>query len=437
MKKPTQLTVQPGGSLQGTLRVPGDKSISHRAIMLSAIAQGTSQIIGLLESDDTIVTASAFRAMGVTIEKPQPDHIIIHGVGLHGLRPPIAPLYLGNSGTSMRLLAGLMAGQAFSVEMQGDNSLSRRPMRRVTVPLSLMGAEIETSPQGTPPLMIEGGYSLHGIKYFMPIASAQIKSSLLLAGLYAQDITTVIEPAPCRDHTERMLQAFGHPITRKGAEISLPGKHQLQAATIEIPADISSAAFFIVGATIAANSQILLTHVGVNPTRIGIINILRQMGADIELQNQRTMGGEPVADIQVRTSQLHGIKIPPEQVPLAIDEFPIILIAAACAQGETILTDAEELKVKESDRIHAMAEGLQTVGIQAEPTNDGIIIQGGQIQGGIINSHGDHRIAMAFAIAALRAQEKIIITDCANVATSYPNFVEQAKTAGIQLTPTG
>jgi len=431
---PIEFTVQPGGQLQGTLRVPGDKSISHRAIMLSAIANGTSQINGLLESDDTIATASAFRAMGVSMEKPQPDQMIIHGVGLHGLHPPIAPLYLGNSGTSMRLLAGMMAGQIFTVEMQGDSSLSRRPMRRVTIPLGLMGADIHTTPEGTAPMTIKGSKSLQGIKYPMPIASAQIKSSVLLAGLYAQDTTTVIEPAPCRDHTERMLQSFGYPITQNEGEISLSGKHNLQATTLEIPGDISSAAFFIVGATIATNAQLLLTHVGINPTRIGIINILQQMGADIELLNQQTMGGEPVADIQIRSSQLHGIDIPPEQVSLAIDEFPIIFIAAACAQGKTVLTQAEELKVKESNRIQAMAEGLQAVGIRAEPTTDGMIIQGGQIRGGTINSYGDHRIAMAFTIAALRAQEKIIIKDCANVATSFPNFVELATTAGIEMT---
>jgi 3-phosphoshikimate 1-carboxyvinyltransferase len=429
----TQFIVHPSGSLQGVLRVPGDKSISHRAIMLGALANGTTQISGFLEGEDTLATLAAFRAMGVSIEGPHRGQIILQGVGLHGLQPPEMPLYLGNSGTSMRLLAGLMAGQAFTVEMTGDSSLSRRPMRRVTEPLAMMGAQIETTVQGTPPLKIKGRQPLQGIDYQLPVASAQVKSCLLLAGLYAKGMTCVTEPAPTRDHTERLLTGFGYPIQRHGQRVCLVDGGQLQATTIDIPADISSAAFFMVGASIATGSEVLLEHVGINPTRIGIINILRQMGADIRLQNQREIGGEPVADILVLPSSLHGITIPEEQVPLAIDEFPIIFIAAACAQGETRLTGAAELRVKESDRIQVMAAGLQTLGIVAQPTNDGMVITGGKIQGGIIQSQGDHRIAMAFTIASLAARAPIIIEDCANVATSFPNFVHLAQQAGIDI----
>jgi 3-phosphoshikimate 1-carboxyvinyltransferase len=425
--------MQPGGQLQGTLRVPGDKSISHRAIMLGAIAEGTTTITGFLEGEDTLATLAAFRAMGVPIVGPHSGQVTITGVGLHGLRSPGAPLDLGNSGTSIRLLAGLMAGQAFSVTMIGDESLSRRPMRRVTTPLISMGAKIETSATGTPPLTIHGGQALHGIDYLMPIASAQVKSSLLLAGLYAKGSTCITEPAPCRDHTERMLTGFGYSISRQGQRVCMEGGGRLQATTIEVPADISSAAFFLVGAAIATGSKLLLKHVGINPTRIGILEILKAMGADIRLLNEREVGGEPVADLQVVSSQLHGIEIPKELVPLAIDEFPVLFIAAACAQGTTILTGAEELRVKESDRIQVMADGLTTLGIQAQPLADGIVINGGKMSGGVINSAGDHRIAMAFTIAALRASEPIIVEDCANVATSFPNFVELARSVGISL----
>ena len=429
----TQFIVNPGGKLHGTLRMPGDKSISHRAIMLGALAEGTTQVKGFLEGEDTLATLAAFRAMGVSIDRPTHGQVTIPGVGLHGLQVPSKPLYLGNSGTSMRLLSGLMAGQAFSVEMGGDASLSRRPMRRVTEPLTMMGARIETTEQGTPPLKIHGGQRLQGINYTMPIASAQLKSCLFLAGLYAEGTTCVTEPAPTRDHTERMLAGFGYTVKREGQRICLQRGGKLQAMSIDVPADISSAAFFMVGASIAQGSDILLKHVGINPTRTGVINILRQMGADIRLHNQRDVGGEPVADIRVCASPLHGIKIPQEQVPLAIDEFPVIFIAAACAEGKTVLTGAQELRVKESDRIQVMADGLQAVGIEAEPTPEGMVIQGGQMHGGIINSHGDHRIAMAFTIAALRAKETITIRDCANVATSFPNFVDLAQAAGIDI----
>jgi len=425
--------VTPGSTLHGTLRVPGDKSISHRAIMLGAIAEGITEIKGFLMGEDTLATLSAFRAMGVPIDGPTFGKVTIQGVGLHGLIAPTTPLYLGNSGTSMRLLAGLMAGQNFFVEMQGDVSLSRRPMRRVTEPLTTMGAQIDTANKDTPPLKIYGKPRLKGINYSMPVASAQVKSCLLLAGLYATGTTCVTEPAPTRDHTERMLMGFGYPVNKEGPCICIQGGGKLQGMAIDVPADISSAAFFIVGATIANNAEILLEHVGINPTRTGVIEILRLMGAHIDLLNQREIGREPVADILVRSSPLHGIEIPRELVPLAIDEFPILFIAAACATGTTIVSGAEELRVKESDRIQVMADGLQAVGIQAQPTPDGMIIQGGQIQGGNIDSGGDHRVAMSFTMAALRAKDNIIIEDCANVATSFPNFIELAKTVGIRI----
>jgi 3-phosphoshikimate 1-carboxyvinyltransferase len=423
----------PGGKLHGEIRVAGDKSISHRSIMLGALADGVTEVRGFLEGDDCLATLAAFRAMGVRIEGPEQGRVIIHGVGLHGLQPPTAPLDLGNSGTSMRLLAGVMAGQAFDMVMSGDASLRRRPMKRVTAPLAEMGAHIETSPDGTPPLKISGGRALHGIDYVMPMASAQVKSCLLLAGLYAEGRTCVTEPAPTRDHTERMLTGFGYAVERDDSKVCLRGGGRLTAMVIDVPADISSAAFFMVGASIAPGSELLLKHVGINPTRIGVINILREMGADIELLDAAEVGGEPVADVRVRSAPLRGISIPQDQVPLAIDEFPALFIAAACADGETVLTGAEELRVKESDRIQVMAEGLTTLGVVAKPTPDGIIIRGGRLGGGRIDSHGDHRIAMAFAMAALRADGDIVIEDCANVATSFPGFLSLAQQSGLAI----
>jgi len=423
----------PSQHLHGELRVAGDKSISHRAIILGAIAEGTTDVTGFLEGEDTLATLAAFQAMGISIERPAQGEVRIHGKGLHGLQAPRHVLDLGNSGTSIRLLSGLLAGQKFDSEMIGDEYLSRRPMRRVTDPLKTMGARIATTETGTPPLKIQGGQALQGTHYVMPIASAQVKSCLLLAGLYAQGTTQVTEPAPTRDHTERMLKGFGYPVSRTGDCIEVESGGSLTATSIDVPADISSAAFFMVGASIAEGSDITLRHVGINPTRIGIVNILQAMGGDITLLNQREVGGEPVADIRVRASKLKGITIPKEQVPLAIDEFPALFIAAACAEGETILTDAKELRVKESDRIQVMADGLIALGIDARPTEDGMIIQGGTLGSGTVESHGDHRIAMSFTMAALRSTGAITINDCANVATSFPNFVELAQQTGIQL----
>ncbi len=427
-------TVQPGGSLNGRVRVPGDKSISHRSIMLGAIADGVTEVDGFLTAEDCLCTMEAFRAMGVSIDGPTNGRVVIRGVGLHGLKPPQKPLYLGNSGTSMRLLSGLLSGQAFNVEMTGDASLSKRPMKRVAQPLRLMGADIATTETGTPPLRITGGRQIRGMHYKMPMASAQVKSSLLLAGLYAKGKTCVTEPAPTRDHTERMLQGFGYSVERDGSTVCLNGGGALRATKIDVPADISSSAFFLVGASIAPNSDLVLEHVGINPTRIGVINILRAMGGDITIQNERTVGGEPVADLRVRSAELRGIDIPTDQVPLAIDEFPSLFIAAACAKGTTVLTGAEELRVKESDRIQSMADGLLKLGIDARPTADGMVINGGTLTGGVVNSVGDHRIAMSFAMAALRASGPITIHDCANVNTSFPGFVDLSHRAGLRIT---
>jgi 3-phosphoshikimate 1-carboxyvinyltransferase len=429
-----QFVARPGGKLSGTLRVPGDKSISHRSIMLGSLAEGVTRVSGFLEGEDSLATLRAFRDMGVQIDGPQDGNVTIHGVGMHGLKRPSGPLDLGNSGTSMRLMCGLLAGQGMDVTLVGDTSLSRRPMKRVTEPLARMGAKIDSAEGGTAPLQINAVNALNGLHYDMPVASAQVKSCLLLAGMYAQGETCVSEPAPTRDHTERMLQGFGYAVQRQGSQACLTGGGKLQACDIDVPADISSAAFFLVGASIAEGSDLLLQHVGMNPTRDGVINILRLMGADIEVLNAHVVGGEPVADLRVRSAPLKGIRIPQDQVPLAIDEFPVLFIAAACAQGETVLTGAEELRVKESDRIQVMADGLAVLGVDARPTPDGIVIQGGgRIGGGRVDRHGDHRIAMAFTMAALRASGDILIDDCANVNTSFPRFVDLASAAGCRV----
>lgn len=435
--------VQPGGQAQGRLRVPGDKSMSHRSIMLGALAEGVTEVKGFLEGEDSLATLQAFREMGVAIEGPHQGKVTIHGVGMHGLKAPAGPLYVGNSGTAMRLFSGLLAGQAFDSELTGDESLTKRPMGRVADPLRLMGATIDTAEGGRPPLKIRGGAKLKGIDYDMPMASAQVKSCLLLAGLYAEGETRVREPAPTRDHTERMLNGFGYTVSREGDTCWLQGGGKLTAGPIDVPSDISSATFFLVAAAITPGSDITLEHVGINPTRIGVINILTLMGADLALENQREVGGEPVADIRIRYVPLKGIDIPVDQVPLAIDEFPALFIAAANAEGVTRLRGAEELRVKESDRLQAMADGLAVLGVQHTTVEDGIDIVGnGDAQkasygGGRVDSLGDHRIAMAFAIASLRASDDIIIEDCANVATSFPDFVELATRIGMGVSVEG
>ncbi|WP_198265549.1 3-phosphoshikimate 1-carboxyvinyltransferase [sulfur-oxidizing endosymbiont of Gigantopelta aegis] len=434
-------TAQAGGCLTGQVRVPGDKSISHRSIMLGSLSEGTMKISGFLQGEDSLATLKAFRAMGVNITGPDKfGNVVIEGVGMHGLKAPAAPLDLGNSGTSMRLLTGLLAAQGFDLTLAGDESLSTRPMKRVTDPVIQMGANIEPNTNGTAPLTIksDNNTQLNGIDYTLPMASAQVKSCVLLAGLYAQGETCVTEPAPTRDHTERMLQGFGYTlevqnIDEQRRKICLQGGGKLIACDIDVPSDISSTAFFIVGASIAKGSDITLQHVGINPTRIGVINILKAMGADITLSNEQEVGGEPVADICVRYARLKGIHIPEDQVPLAIDEFPAIAIAAACADGQTILTGAEELRVKESDRIQAMVDGLQILGIDCQGTDDGMIINGGTMSSGTVDSLGDHRIAMSFAMAALAAQGTITIKDCANVNTSFPDFIALAQKTGLNV----
>lgn len=422
-----------GGRLAGRVRVAGDKSMSHRSVMLGSLADGVTRVTGLLEGEDVLCTLAAFRAMGVQAKGPDNGRLTVQGVGIDGLRPPVQPLDMGNSGTAMRLMAGILAGQKFDSVLIGDESLSKRPMKRVSEPLGKMGAHIDTAEGGRPPLRIRGGQKLRGIEYPMPVASAQVKSSLLLAGLYAEGETVVTEPAPTRDHTERMLRGFGYPVQVSGSTIRVRGGGRLKACDIDVPADISSATFFLVGAAISPGSDLVVEHVGVNPTRIGVINILKLMGADLTLENLREVGGEPVADLRIRGSKLRGIRIPEDQVPLAIDEFPALFIAAACAEGETVLTGAHELRVKESDRIAAMATGLKQLGISIQETPDGAIIQGGRLTGGEVDSHGDHRIAMSFSMAALRASGPVTVRDCRNVATSFPNFVELARGAGLGI----
>ncbi len=439
MSSKTNFDVAPGGQVQGRIRVPGDKSISHRSIMLGALAQGTTHISGFLEGEDALATLQAFRDMGVVIEGPVDGKVTVHGVGLHGLQAPPGPLYVGNSGTTIRLLSGLMAGQQFDVEISGDVSLNKRPMGRVANPLRAMGAKVETGDGGTPPLKIFGGQQLNGINYQLPMASAQVKSCVLLAGLYAQGETKVTEPAPTRDHTERMLNGFGYQVAGMAPTRSLVGGGQLTATDIDVPSDISSATFFLVAAAITPGSDLLIEHVGMNPTRVGVINILRLMGADLEVSNPRDVGGEPVADLHIRYAPLKGIHVPEEQVALGIDEFPALMIAAACAEGTTVVTGAEELRVKESDRIQSMVDGLITLGIDIEGTPDGAIIQGKSGQssvfgGGEIVTHHDHRIAMSFTLAGLRASAPIKVLDCAHVATSFPGFVELATSVGMQVT---
>ena len=424
--------LEPGGRLTGRIRVPGDKSMSHRVIMLGALAEGKTYVSGFLEGEDALATLGAFRDMGVTISEPESGRLTIEGVGLDGLRAPQQIMDVGNSGTSIRLMAGLLAGQSFSSVLTGDQSLLRRPMARVITPLSQMGALISAR-EGCPPLEIAGGRKLRGIHYELPVASAQVKSSVLLAGLYAEGFTSVSEPAPTRDHTERMLRGFGYPVQVDSGSIGLEGGGTLRGTSVDIPADISSAAFFMVGASIAEGSDLVLEHVGINPTRDGVLRILKAMGADITLTNARDVGGEPVADLRIRAAPLRGIEIPVEEVPLAIDELPAILIAAACAEGVTVLRGAEELRVKESDRIASMAEGLTQLGIANVVHPDGIAVTGGEFSGGVIATHHDHRIAMSFAMAALRASDRIKISDCAHVATSFPGFAALANQVGLSL----
>lgn len=423
-----------GQPLQGSLTIPGDKSVSHRSVMFAALADGTSHIEGFLEGEDTRATARIFSQLGVRIETPSPSQRVVHGVGIDGLKAPDAPLDCGNAGTGMRLLAGLLAGQSFDCTLIGDESLSGRPMRRVTGPLSQMGARIDTQDDGTPPLHVHGGQALHGIDFASPVASAQVKSAVLLAGLYAQGETCVTEPHPTRDYTERMLSAFGVDIAFSPGKARLRGGQRLRATDIVVPADFSSAAFYLVAASIIPGSELRLKQVGLNPRRTGLLHALRLMGADITEENPAEQGGEPVADLVVRYAPLKGARIPEELVPDMIDEFPALFVAAAAAEGQTVVSGAAELRVKESDRLAAMATGLRALGMQVDETEDGAALHGGvRLGSGTIESHGDHRIAMAFAIAGQISDGEVRINDIANVATSFPDFDGLARSAGFNL----
>jgi 3-phosphoshikimate 1-carboxyvinyltransferase len=421
-----------GTPLRGVLALPGDKSVSHRAIMLAAIADGISRIDGFLEGEDTRATAAVFGQLGVRIEAPREGVRVVHGVGIDGLRAPDGPLDCGNAGTAMRLLAGLLAGQPFDSLLVGDQSLSQRPMQRVTAPLALMGARIDAV-DGHAPLQVHGGRRLRGIDYVLPVASAQVKSALLLAGLFAEGETHVREPHPTRDYTERMLQAFGYPVSHGAGEAALVGGHRLHATDIVVPADFSSAAFFIIAATLISGSQLRLRQVGMNPRRTGLLHVLRAMGADIDEVAIDAQGGEPVADLVVRHAPLHGIDVPIEHAADMIDEFPALFIAAACAEGVTTIRGAAELRVKESDRIATMASGLRALGIAVDETPDGAVIRGGTMHAGEVDSRGDHRVAMAFAVAGQLATGEVAIADVANVATSFPGFDTLARQAGFGL----
>jgi len=422
----------PAGPLQGSVRVPGDKSVSHRSLMLSALADGTSRIRGFLEGEDTRATAAVLAQLGVRIETPTDGERIVHGVGLHGLRGCHEALDCGNAGTGMRLLAGLLAGQAFDSILVGDASLSKRPMRRVTDPLAAMGAWIDTH-DGLPPLHVHGGLHLRGIRYELPVASAQVKSALLLAGLYAEGETEVIEPHPTRDYTERMLAAFGWPIAYEPGWARLSGGHVLHATDVDVPADFSSAAFFLVAASIVPGSELCLPAVGLNPRRTGLLEALRLMGADIRVENKRSSGGEVVGDLRVRHAPLHGVEFPEALVPDMIDEFPVLFVAAAVAEGRSVIRGAAELRVKESDRLATMATGLRALGARIEETPDGAVIDGGRLGGGTVASLTDHRIAMSFAVAGLVAHAPVRIDDCRHVATSFPGFMALANGCGFAL----
>ena len=438
--KSLNATISAGGNVNGSVVVPGDKSCSHRAVIFASLAQGNSNITGFLAGEDSLNTMQALQSMGVAIERHSDTALSIEGVGLHGLVAPDQPIYMGNAGTGMRLIAGILAAQTFATEVTGDESLSRRPMGRIIEPLRQMGAQVTGDEQNRPPLKFVPVEAIQPMHYNLPMASAQVKSCVLLAGLYADGVTSVTEPAPTRDHTERMLRAFGYSVTsqndrqdqsdshsgsqnnHQASTISLQGNGVLRGCDLTIPADISSAAFIIVAASIGTNSNVTLNGVGINPTRTGVIDILRLMGADITLTNERLAGDEPIADIQVKSAELNGIDVPEHLVPLAIDELPVVFIAAAVANGTTRVTGAEELRVKESDRIACMAEGLEAIGVQATATEDGMIVHGSPIRGGVVETHFDHRIAMSFCIAALRSSGPVVVKDAQHIDTSFPGF---------------
>ena len=425
--------VTPSRLRDATITVPGDKSISHRALMLGSIAEGRTEVSGFLSGDDCLATAAAMRTLGVTIEQPDATSLLIQGVGRDGLRAPGRAIDLGNSGTAMRLMAGLLAGQRFSCTLTGDESLTGRPMGRIITPLTLMGAAIESDCDGTPPLQLSGGLGLHAIDYDLPIASAQVKSAVLLAGLYAEGRTSVTEPAVTRDHTERMLASMGADISVQDRTVSIAGGQDLRGCRVEVPGDLSSATFIILATLLSQDADILIKNVGMNPTRTGVIDILKMMGADLALENCRSLGREPVADLRVRASQLQGGPVDPALVSLAIDEFPALFVAAAAAKGKTSFSGLEELRVKESDRIAAMADGLRRLGIQVEETPDGAVVLGGQFTGGDVESYHDHRVAMSLAIAGTVADDEVLIRGVDNVDTSFPGFQDLMTNLGARI----
>ena len=425
--------VTPSRLHDATITVPGDKSISHRALMLGSIAEGRTDVSGFLSGEDCLATAAAMRALGVTIEQPDATSLLIQGVGRDGLQAPDQDIDLGNSGTAMRLLAGLLAGQRFSCTLTGDESLTGRPMGRIIKPLTLMGAAIESDCDGTPPLQLSGGLKLHAIDYDLPIASAQVKSALLLAGLYAEGRTSVTEPAVTRDHTERMLASMGADLSVENGTVSIVGGQDLRGCTVEVPGDLSSATFIILATLLSQDADILIENVGINPTRTGVIDILKGMGANLALENRRSLGQEPVADLRVRASQLQGGPVDPALVPLAIDEFPALFVAAAAAKGKTSFSGLEELRVKESDRISAMADGLRRLGIQVEETPDGAAVHGGRFTGGEVESYHDHRVAMSLAIAGTIADGEVLVRGVDNVDTSFPGFMDLMNSLGAHI----
>lgn len=436
MHKQLAYVVESGGALNGQINIPGDKSMSHRSVMFGAMAMGITEVSGFLEGEDALHTLKAFEQMGVLVDRPAAGKLIIHGKGIDGLQAPKAPIYHGNAGTGMRLLAGLLAGLRFEATLTGDESLNGRPMSRIVDPLKLMGAQVTTADKGTPPLTLLGGEQLTAIEYTTPMASAQVKSCVLLAGLHAKGRTVVHEPGITRDHTERMLRGFNVDVKTDGLSVSVEGGQQLKATSLKVPGDISSAAFFLVGAAMIPGSDLTLRNVGINPTRRGVIDILRLMGATIEENNTRESGGELVADLHVVGAKLKGIEVPTNLVSLAIDEFPALFVAAASATGKTIVSGAEELRVKETDRIQVMTDGLRILGVDITDTPDGAHIVGGPIHGGTVDSVGDHRTAMSFAMAALVSDGPITVLDCDNVATSFPGFVELASGVGLRVSET-
>jgi 3-phosphoshikimate 1-carboxyvinyltransferase len=425
--------VTPSRLHDATITVPGDKSISHRALMLGSIAEGRTDVSGFLSGEDCLATAAAMRALGVTIEQPDATSLLIQGVGRDGLQAPDQDIDLGNSGTAMRLMAGLLAGQRFSCTLTGDESLTGRPMGRIIKPLTLMGAAIESDCDGTPPLQLSGGLKLHAIDYDLPIASAQVKSALLLAGLYAEGRTSVTEPAVTRDHTERMLASMGADLSVENGTVSIVGGQDLRGCTVEVPGDLSSATFIILATLLSQDADILIENVGINPTRTGVIDILKGMGANLALENRRSLGQEPVADLRVRASRLQGGPVDPALVPLAIDEFPALFVAAAAAKGKTSFSGLEELRVKESDRISAMADGLRRLGIQVEETPDGAAVHGGRFTGGEVESYHDHRVAMSLAIAGTIADGEVLVRGVDNVDTSFPGFMDLMNSLGAHI----